>query len=261
MPPSEDNPPGPPPPDRPDLDPPAPRPAAAARTGRVAAAAVTGAALAGVVAWLGGEAVRGSFDAPLLDSFHPQSGQMGAMVAAAVSREATVAFGLLGGVLGLAMGVIGGVARRSTRAALESGGLGLALGAAAGAGAAAAMVPVYLRYVNRDGDDLLMPLLTHEAIAAAIGAASGLALGAGMGGRSRLALAALGGLLGALTGALLFQTVGAFVFPLAQTGEPISATWGSRLAARLTTSVLAAAGAILLAQTAGQQARPGAEAQ
>jgi hypothetical protein len=232
--------------------PPAPLTAPAARAeaapsppgeflGLVLAAAI----LAGIVAWLGGEAIHGRYDAPLLDSFHPRSKEMGAMVASATIREAKQAFAMLGAALGLAMGLAGGLARRSRMAALAAGSLGLVLGAAAGAGSVVELVPYYLRYVNRDGDDLIWPLLTHGGIWSAVGAAGGLALGLGLGGWRPAGGALVGGLIGALVAVLVHEVVGPLAFPLAKTGEPISESWGSRLFARLVLTVLAAAGAAL----------------
>ena len=50
------------------------------------------------------------------------------------TESAALAYGGLGTVLGLALGVAGGLARRSPRAAIAAGVLGLVLGGAAGAG-------------------------------------------------------------------------------------------------------------------------------
>ena len=201
--------------------------------------------LAGIIAWLGGEAIHGRYDAPLLDSFHPRSREMGAMVASATIREGMRAFAMLGAALGLAMGLAGGFARRSRPAALAAGSLGLVLGAVVGAGSVVALVPYYLKYVNRDGDDLVWPLLTHGGIWSAVGAAGGLAFGLGLGDWRRAGRVLVGGLIGALIAVLVFELVGPLAFPLAKTGEPISESWGSRLFARLVLTVLTAAGAAL----------------
>jgi hypothetical protein len=219
-----------------------------AARGHVYGLALAAAALGGVVAWLGGEAVHGSFEAPLFDSFNPRSREMGGLVRAGTIREALLSFGMLGAALGLALGLAGGLARRSASAALGAGGLGLALAAAAGASAAAGLVPYYLNHVNRDADDMLLPLLTHGGIWASIGAAAGLAYGGGVGGLRAVMVALLGGLLGALIGTLVFEVIAPFAFPLAKTGEPVSVTWGSRLLARLAIALFTAAGASLATQ-------------
>jgi hypothetical protein len=210
--------------------------------------ALAAGALAGVVAWLGGEAVHGAFEAPLFDTFNPRSREMGGLVRAGTIREGLLCFGMLGAALGLALGLAGGLIRRSVGSALAAGGLGLALAAAAGAGAAAGLVPYYLSHVNRDADDLLLPLLTHAGIWAPIGATAGLAYGGGFGGRRVALVALVGGLLGALIGTLVFEVIAPFAFPLDKTSEPISVTWSSRLLARLAIALFTAAGAALATQ-------------
>jgi hypothetical protein len=224
--------------------------------GRAYGLALAAGAVGGVVAWLGGEAIHGWFEAPLFDSFNPRSREMGGLVRTAAIREGLLGFGMLGAALGLALGLAGGLVRRSVRAALGAGGLGLALAAAAGAGAAAGLVPYFLVHVNRDADDLLLPLLIHAGIWAPIGAAAGLAYGGGFGGRRGALSALLGGLLGALIGTLVFEVVAPFAFPLAKTGEPISVTPGSRLFARLVIALFTAAGAVLATQAPAPASKP-----
>jgi hypothetical protein len=216
--------------------------------GRAMGLALAAGAVGGVVAWLGGEAIHGWFEAPLIDPFDRRSREMRGLVRASTVREALLAFGMLGAVLGLTLGGAGGLIRRSVSAALGAGGLGLALAAAAGAGAAACLVPYYLGHVNRDADDLVLPLLTHAGIWAPIGAAAGLVLGGGSGGLKSALAALLGGLLGALFGTLIFEVIAPIAFPMAKTGEPISATWSSRLLARLAVALFTAAGAGLAVQ-------------
>jgi len=52
----------------------------------------------------------------------------------------------------------------------------------------------------------------------------------------------LGGLVGGLLGAVVYEMLGAFAFPMAATTKPISETWGTRLIARLSVAILAAVG-------------------
>jgi hypothetical protein len=184
---------------------------------------------------------------------------MGSLILSGATREAVLAYGMLGAALGLALGLAGGLTRRSVLAALGAGGVGLALAAAAGAGAASRLVPYYLTHVNRDADELLLPLLTHAGVWAAVGAAAGLAYGAGLGGLRGALTGLLGGLLGAAVGTLVFEAVGPFAFALAKTSEPVSATWGSRLVARLAVAVCTAAGAALAAHAPTSKPRPAAE--
>ena len=58
-------------------------------------------------------------------------------------RTATVSYGVLGALLGLALGAAGGLARRSPRAAITAALIGLVLGAAAGAGTTFLILPWY----------------------------------------------------------------------------------------------------------------------
>ena len=108
-------------------------------------------------------------------------------------------------VLGLALGVAGGLARRAPVAAIAAGVTGLVLGGAAGAGTTMVLLPYYhaARAALSDEDyneDLALALRTHGGIWIAIGAAAGLALGIGLGNWTRMARAVIGGILGAVSG-------------------------------------------------------------
>jgi hypothetical protein len=216
------------------------------------------AVLAGVGAWLGGEAIYGRFMPPLMaTSGFPSIEQVQANTKArqaGTTREAMLTTALLGGLLGLGLGVAGGVVRGSGRSAAIAGLSGLVLGAGAGALATLALMPVYYRFYNPDKDDLIVAILIQGAIAAAMGAGAGAALGVGIAGgwggaRTRegrgIVLRALaGGLLGAIVGILIYQIAGAIAFPRAQTSKPLSASSGSRLLAQAAVAVLVALGAV-----------------
>jgi hypothetical protein len=88
-------------------------------------------------------------------------------------------------------------------------------------------------------------LLVQAVISAAIGAAGGAAFGVGLGHRGVIVRAAIGGLLGACAGAIVYEILGAIVFPLDETSSPISATSATRLLGRLAVSTLGSAGAAL----------------
>jgi hypothetical protein len=208
--------------------------------------------VAGLASWLGGEVSRGVIQPPLHEiktkgmilrvaTHHDE--------AVADAQNAGLAFGLMGVFLGAGLGLAGGLARRSGRAAASSGLLGLVLGAAATAGLSVALLPVYTSAKERDPDalsrDIVLPLIVHVGIWSAVGAAGGLALGIGLGERRRLSRTALGGLVGATAGAVAYELVGAALFPFAGTAQPVSTTWGTRLLARLAVTTLAAAGAVL----------------
>jgi hypothetical protein len=216
---------------------------------RVWALALTAGLIAGFASWLIGEAIHGRFE--------PPDGRTGVRLSptqiislraardAAVSYEATIAFGVLGATLGLALGLAGGCARRSARAAVIAGLAGSIFGGAAGAVIPRVLLPIYFRMHNPDRDDLILATLTHGGNWCVIGAVAGAAFGVGLGGRGRALRALLGGLSGAAVGVLVYEMVGAVAFPLDGTSDPLSATWVTRLFARLAVTILASAGAAM----------------
>ena len=162
---------------------------------------------------------------------------------AAVRLTSTKAFGILGGLTGLLLGLVGGATAGSARRAALAGGVGLAVGGLLGAGVTWATLPAFERGRAADTGDLLASLLMHGAFWIPIGAAGGLALGLGR--RDRIASAMVGGALGALVGTVAYELIGGMVFPMAETGAPISLTATTRLLGRLLVPTLAAVGATL----------------
>jgi outer membrane lipoprotein SlyB len=187
---------------------------------------------------MGGEAIHGVFAPQLLSSFDIEGGEMNLRVVSSERREATLAFAFLGASLGLALGLAGG--RGRTR--LTGASAGLVLGTVAGGGVAWALLAIYYRNVNRDVDELILPLLIHGGIWGAIGAVGGLAFGIGRGERRGVLPAILGGLLGALAATFIYDVVGGLAFPLAKTAEPLSESWATRLLARLLVACCTAVG-------------------
>ncbi len=157
-------------------------------------------------------------------------------------------FGVLGALLGLALGLGGGLFRRSASSAVIGALAGLILGAAAGALPSLVVMPWQWRHRNDDPAtlDLLVPMLMHFALWGAVGLAAGLAFGIGSSGTRpfRLIEAALAGLAGAMLGTFVYEIAGAILFPFAQTTSPFSATSGTRLFARLCVAGFVALGAI-----------------
>jgi hypothetical protein len=163
-------------------------------------------------------------------------------------RSATLAYGGLGAVLGLALGVAGGLIRRSVSAAVAAGITGLVLGGAAGAGTTWAILPYYHSTRAQATDetktnDLGLALMTHGSIWIAVGAAGGLALGLGLGGGGRIARAALGGILGGILAAAVYEFAGAIAFPTEQTFRPMAISPVPRLLAHLAVAICVAVGA------------------
>jgi hypothetical protein len=216
---------------------------------RVLALALAAGLIAGFASWLIGESIHGRFappDARTGRRLTPEQIQTrrGA-IEASQSLEAAVAFGSLGAVTGLALGLTGGCIRGSARAALIAAIAGSILGGAAGGIIARILVPVYFRAYNPDRDDLILAVLIQGGIWSVIGAAAGTAYGIGLGDRGRVLRALLGGLLGATAGMLVYEMVGALAFPLGGTSDPVRATWGTRLFARLAATIFTSAGAAI----------------
>jgi hypothetical protein len=160
----------------------------------------------------------------------------------AAAKNSALAFGALGAILGASLGGLGGYLGRSTRSSIMAAVLGLIVGAVVGAILPLALVKwsvesatYYFEY------DLLISMALHCVIWGAIGGAAGLAFGAGMGTFRLMVRAVMAGGFGACLGSVTFELIGAACFPAAETGQPISATWLTRLLARLLVAIGASA--------------------
>jgi hypothetical protein len=167
-------------------------------------------------------------------------------------QSTALAYGGLGMILGLTLGVAGGLARRSPGAAIVAGFVGVVLGGAAGAGMTRVLLPFYhtTRAALSEEDhnsDLALALETHGGIWLAVGAAAGLALGIGLGGGARMARALIGGILGAGVAAVIYEFGGAVLFPVSETFRPMAIAMLPRLSAHLAVALCVASGALLIA--------------
>jgi hypothetical protein len=163
-------------------------------------------------------------------------------------RNAALAFAILGGCLAGAMGMAGGLARRSVVVAAGAGLLGLCLGAGVAAGISLATLPWFAEArITHSDYEMAFSFLMHCGIWGLSGAVAGLAFAIGRWSDDRrlFALAPVGGFIGAVIGAMAFEVAGAGLFPLAYTGDPVSTDWPSRLTARLLVALATAAGVIL----------------
>jgi hypothetical protein len=219
---------------------------------RIWVLALSAGVFAGLAAWLGGEGTLDHFSPALewrigkVDAVYRLKPTSGSLRVAA-TKNAALGFGILGGALGLALGAAGAFAGRAPRRAFLAGLTGLTVGALVEAAVTFVAVPQYYRAkdLDRSQDDLPLALRTHAGIWSLAGAAGGLAFGLGMGrgGFRRTAMAAVGGMMGAGLGAVVFELLGAVTFPIeAYTAEPISNTPGSRFLARLLVAVGTAIG-------------------
>ncbi len=208
--------------------------------------------VAGLAAWLGGEACR-----DLIKPIRHAVNSKGLVLNVTDRREESVAdaknaglaFIILGAALGSGLGIAGGFVRRSVRSAASAGLLGLAVGAGAAGVTSLVLLPAYNAYKQRHPDealqDLTLPLLVHLGIWSATGAAGGLAFGIGPGARGRLAAPIVGGAVGAVVATIGYELIGAMAFPAAKTAQFVSLTRETRLMARLAVTVLASAGAAM----------------
>jgi hypothetical protein len=212
--------------------------------GLVMLAALTGA----VASWIGGELLH--------QRIAPETREvnlMGRMIETATAetvhaadlRLAVGSFGLFGALLGAALGLAGGLARRRWTGGLGAAVVGLILGAGGGGIAAWAFSPLYRRIVEGGGTELIAGLGVHLALWVPLGAIAGLALGLGLGGRIWPCL--LGGVSGVVLGTVLYEFVSAAAFPLDETARPLSASPITRLLALVVVGVSAACGAMMVA--------------
>ena len=157
--------------------------------------------------------------------------------ATAVTRNAELAMGLTGATLGLLLGLAGGLARQSARAGAVAALLGLVLGAAAGAGAALAAVPLASRVHERDpgnmsGRDGFIPGRARPSLGGRRRRRAGWLSGSDWAVGHGPVVACLGGLLGAIAGAFLYEMIGALALPSHQDhrarrrdmGRPLAST-------------------------------------
>jgi hypothetical protein len=224
-------------------------------------AAILAAGLAtGFVAWALGEWAVTAFSpvykltAEQRQDVAKRSAEMARQTWASESYVATFTYGSLGAALGLTLGLAGGLARRSPSRGLAAALAGLILGAGAAAAATWAIMPVYFRAYQASADnlshDLVFPLIVHGAMWTCAGAVGGGALGLGLGSWALAIRGAIGGALGAMVGAVIYEFLGAVLFPLAETTRPVAEASGARMLALLSVAVLASLGALWVARTA-----------
>jgi hypothetical protein len=202
--------------------------------------------LAGVLTWAGGEIAwaRGqSARAPKIVAFPTPEDR--ARIVRGLISDAAISFIQQGAILGGVLGLAGGLAQRRVLPGAIAALVGCGLGAMAAGAAAYGLLPIYFRNVDPQSNDLTYPLLTHGGIWAAAGAAAGLAFGLATGGRRTPLLCTIGGLLGGILAAMIYDMVGALAFPLDKTSQPVSPTVVTRLLAQFTVAIFVACGSAL----------------
>jgi hypothetical protein len=202
---------------------------------------------AGLLSAFGGEK---TFDAFVLDPHYPDSyaktsGYERAAVRAQVNRiagqvlemkKAAAAYGLLGLILGVAMGATGGLIGGSIRSAFSGMLVGGFSGAVLGAGGCALLIPMYYRLMDPTRG-LIMLFMTYVAIFAGVGAAGGLALGCGSGDRKTIVRCVIGGLLGSLLGTFGFEVANSLAFPLLESFAPVPVEQMPRIVVHLSVAI------------------------
>jgi hypothetical protein len=157
----------------------------------------------------------------------------------AEAYNGAVAYGLLGGVLGLSLGIAGGLIARSSFLLVVSSSLGLVLGAIAGIGMPLLLVPFFIKTV-RGAPDPLIPFYVHGGINAALGGIAGLALGLSTRRLSAIITACVSGAVGGILGTVLFSMLGSVAFPLESEFRALPSSTISRLTAYLCIALPAA---------------------
>ncbi len=214
--------------------------------------------VAGVGSWLAGEAVLQAYGSSLRPPMKPVPTMEDArLLLAARVDSGTLAFGAMGGLLGLALGLAGGLARRSARSAASAGAAGLLLGAAGVGGVARVMLPILYTKIDPQADDLMYPLLGHMAIWSVAGVAGGLAFGLGAGGRARWWKTAFGGLVGAALATVVYEFAGALGFATHQAHLPMAGSSATRAMAQVLVAIGTAIGSVMAtAPPKGKPASP-----
>jgi hypothetical protein len=150
----------------------------------------------------------------------------------AETKNAALAMGVLGGILGVAFGVAGGLCRLSTPRAALGGTTGVMFGTAIGVAVAFVIVPRFYHQAGRPPNPWL-PLLCHTAMYSSIGAVGGLAFGLGFKGWGDAARGFLAGGMGAALGSIFYNVFHTFAFPLEWDFFPMPGKTTSRLLAHL----------------------------
>ncbi|WP_169977127.1 hypothetical protein [Tautonia rosea] len=215
-------------------------PAHSRESSRVSVALAAG-LVAGLLAWLGGEAIVAlkTADQTFVPANQGQIAQHDALIQQATIFKSTASFAILGAAVGLAMGIAGGWLRHSSSSSLTTGIAAAILGALVTAGVAWVSLPMFLKDTEQLGESMLAPILMHGLLWAPVGLVGGLAFAIGLGRPPAMLLqGAIAGVIGAVFGATIYDIVGALVLTSENTAMPLSEGWGSRLLARMCVAVL-----------------------
>jgi hypothetical protein len=222
---------------------------------RIWTSAVACGLAAGLVAWLEGEMA--------VHAFKPQTFAVRIILStfiqsttasenAASTKNAVLAFVLLGATTGLAMGLAGCIAGQFQR----RGAIITLLGGVAGAALAGLVswkvVPGFFQGMVPDPNDIITPILVHGAVFVSIGAVGAVVFVLALGRAQAVPQAVAGACLGACLATVLSHIIGAGLFPDSQsTTLPVPESSLLRLISRLLVTFLVAVGAAWGASPSG----------
>ena len=226
-------------------------------TSRLLLFCLVAALLAGTASLLAGEAIMHHYGENLLPpvKYNPSHEEIVRWHNARLNCT-TASFAAMGGFLGFAMGMAGGLARRSIFRGASAAIMGLLLGTIAAASASLLLVPNFYKKHDPQSGDLIFPMLTHGAIWSVLGAIGGLAFGLALGEKGRWKATLVGGLVGAAAATVVYEIVGVLAFPIDRTDLPLSASVTTSAMAQLLVAILSAAGAAVAAHQSSTRQAP-----
>ena len=137
---------------------------------RLLVIALAAALVAGMTSLLVGEVILKAYQSDLFPrlKIRPTAEDM-RRLSDAQRLSAALTFTVMGGLFGLAMGLAGGLARRSVAAGARAAILGFLLGTVAAAFPGALLLPMFFKRHDPQSGDLVLPLLTHGGIWSPVG--------------------------------------------------------------------------------------------
>jgi MFS family permease len=211
------------------------------------AAALGGALVAGLLAWEIGEKTYNYYQpSPESRRSRYDFSRLNREQAVADRKNAAIAYGTFGALLGMFLGASGGIPRRSIASVLSAAAAGLLLGVLGGALAAYVLTPFFSQFYSDRDPSLLLPVLLRGGTFAVIGILVGLTFGLARGGLADAMRSATGGLLGGLLGIIVFEAANAHFFPMERNDNMIPNAMLTRLICYLSVAVCLALGTLIL---------------
>jgi hypothetical protein len=158
-------------------------------------------------------------------------GQTSETIRAASRQTASRFFAISGGLLVLTAGLAGSLAFRRLRWPLVSGLILPAAWAALCGIVAWFAMPLYDKAADAAYPEMAVSIVAHLMLWVPVGIGAGIALACALGNPKLAATSAVAAAVGVILGVFLFEFIGALLFPLAETGRPLSATPTTRLLA------------------------------